>query len=217
MKLREAIPGIEAGEGEPVVWARDRRVDDNSLIGWHYEPMPIGEALSLSYSDLSRDGSVDGAAVFLPAYFGFSDYSGCAVERSNLQAFHELFEGREWWRKVWGDFGSEALALILDAEIDAEDAEALTDLLRGLDDYPCIDDQLLFEIERDAETEAWADWGRSDFRRLLGEAWEDSEDEELDEAFETAREAANEYWQIETGGAAWIDLERVAAKVPARA
>jgi hypothetical protein len=205
--VRKTLAGIDV-DGEERGWNATRYNPATRNL----EGVNIADVSPLYMSDLECPNGVD---VLDLALFGFSDYSGCAVERANRQAFMEQFPARDWYRPTVGGHGSAGLVLILDAEIDAEDGEALKALLEGLASYPCADDDLLSEIEREAEREAWEDWGRSDFRRLLGDSWDERDDADVDSAFEAAREAANEYWQIETGGGAWIDLKRVAAKVPA--
>lgn len=181
-----------------------------------------------SLTTYGRNWSNEGRAersrrYFLPEHLGFSDYSGCMVERANVKAFAEMFATGEdvWWFRAIGGHGTEAI--VVDSHMVPDDVlTEVTETLGALTEYPCIDEELVSEMETEAEGPAWESWVRSDFTRALAEyvSWlewprdaiSDVDDGKLREAFETVRERANEYWRIETGGGAWVDVERVAAE-----
>jgi len=101
-------------------------------------------------------------------------------------------------------------------------------------EYPVIDDELLLNTETETQTETWENWARNDFISLLDKKLENELEKydcvDLEEYFEKYCEKNdididfdefilslfekiqgnyNEYWIIETGGSAWIDLEKI--------
>ena len=74
-----------------------------------------------------------------------------------------------------------------------EDTE-MCELLESLDDYPCLDDELMLEIENEMQNEAWESYGRRDFDkhlRTLGYDTNESSSDDLDELFSKIQQAAN--------------------------
>jgi hypothetical protein len=146
-----------------------------------------------------------------------SDYSGSSVEVSNMRAFKEEY-GDESFCPVYGDYGTYAVAIRLDWL-----TPAIWESLAALENYPVYDDQVLSEVETEAEEEAWENWARSDFKRELekrfGSEAEDNGHEELFDLdtpepamralFSCGMERSNTYWENEQGNSAWVDLERV--------
>lgn len=155
---------------------------------------------------------------FVPEYLSFSDYSGCMVERANVNVFSETFEAGEaaWWFRAYGGHGTEAI--VVDSHSIPEDVlTEVTEFLGGLADYPSADDELVSEMEMEGEGEAWESWARAAYIRAL-DLEEDTRDmlSDLDsaalrEVFETVRERLNTYWECETGGGMWVDVQRIAA------
>ena len=196
----------------------------------------IEDSESASYGDFTNDA--DGN-YFLSDLLGGSDYSGSLVERANYREFLEEFGEQDGVHEVYGGHGTFAVAVRVDA-ID----DAMAEVFQGLEDYPLISDEAHSELELEAQEEAWESWTESDFVRELEsrfgedfaelvyvpcnepagqerlfETGERPKPENLDEAvrqlFETAREDANEYWIDETGGNAWIAIERVCDAIDA--
>jgi hypothetical protein len=97
----------------------------------------------------------------VPRYMSGSDYSGSSVEVSNMRAFKEEY-GDESFCPVYGDYGTYAVAIRLDWL-----TPAIWESLAALENYPVYDDQVLSEVETEAEEEAWENWARSDFKREL--------------------------------------------------
>ncbi len=206
--------------------------------GSHWETLEDPEAGdSASYSDFVADPE---GRYFLSDFLSGSDYSGCLVERANYRDFLEDYGDRDGVHEVYGGHGTFAIAVRIDA-ID-EDMAAVLD---SLEDYPLISDETHGELELEAQNEAWDSWARGDFvaglearfsedgfgelvfvpdgepktqGRLFGTG-ERPKPEDLEDAvvrlFETARETANAYWEIETGGGAHIDVDRVCDAVTA--
>lgn len=96
--------------------------------------------------------------------------------------------------------------------------------LAALDDYPVADDDAMGELEREAEDEAWGNYGASDFEKAVrarfpgpcdGVEIEFVAPDDLDwfELFREASDAANVYPEHETGGGVYFDTDRAAAAV----
>ena len=191
---------------------------------------------SASYGDLTDDA--DGA-YFLSDFLSGSDYSGSLVERANYREFLAEFGELDGVHEVYGGYGTFAIAVRVDA-ID----DAMAEVFQGLEDYPLISEEAHSELELEAQEEAWESWAESDFVRALEsrfgeyfaelvyvpctepagqerlfETGERPKPASLEEAvralFETARETANEYWIDETGGSAWIAIDRVCDAIDA--
>lgn len=78
--------------------------------------------------------------------------------------------------------------------ISALDDAELLERLERLDDYPCLDDELMASIENDMQSEAWESYGRRDFDRHLQSLGHDTDDlssNDLDELFDKIRQSAN--------------------------
>lgn len=147
-------------------------------------------------------------------------YSPSAVYRSNARVFRDEFR-RELENGADGDGPDVAL-----------DVRYVTDemieTLEGLESYPLISEDDHCELELEFQDEAWANWAASDWRRLVcsaldaelpEDATRDADeildtipdaDDKLRELFHTCADASNSYWQEESDGDQWIDLERVA-------
>ncbi len=144
------------------------------------------------------------------------------------------------WRDQYGSrrFAGETTdgAIIIDPRYlipyDDADQDAIDDLT-GLEDYPCIDDEAVSEVEREREDAAWEEsYGyRRDFRRALGKAldalypdaplyWGEEtidavSDADIDELADELRERTNTYWEHQSDGSAWLDVDRLVAGVTA--
>jgi len=176
--------------------------------------------------------------VFALDFCTFSDYSGTCVERANNKHFKEKYP---FISEEVGGYGT-VWTVINPNDLD-ESSEEYNEFLeeyRSLLEYPVIDDELLSETELEAEIEAWNNWARDDFIDLLDKKFESELEEhnciDLEEYFEKyckkndididfddfvlalfkqARQNinVNEYWIIEEGGSAWIDIENIANNI----
>lgn len=169
---------------------------------------------------------------------GYSDYSGCMVERSNVavisvQGFSQEmysysdFNGKEYltlpdpekyghiWEpidateqivKLYGGYGSTQLWIRADVEEEHG-------FIAALSSYPVLDDELLSQMEAEAEEEAWDSWVARDAYKTLPE-WlqelaDQVDDRGLRRTFLIAADEAGVYGEIEVGGGYWIDVEEV--------
>jgi hypothetical protein len=149
-----------------------------------------------------------------------SDYSGSLVEKSNQKELLEQFGKLPGVHELYGDMGTYGLVFHVPTVMtwDESPRTALIDMLKGLENYPLIDEEAHSMMEFEAQQEAWSDWAASDFKRELEKSAELYDLEVLDDDaflrfFEQVRDRANVYWETETGGNVYIDLKRIADKV----
>lgn len=189
--------------------------DDVCVWRNHYFDLPNPDPEykeSLSYGDLERaPASLDGLELsdlyIMPGLLSGSDYSGGTVTMSNCRVFLEDFGSRPGVYEVYGGHGTYAVAIRADHLI-----EEMHDTFRALDDYPLISEDDLSSLEIDLECEAWENWARSDFISELEKAFNadiEMEDDTAWELFRTAADKSNTYWEAETGGQMYVDIERI--------
>jgi hypothetical protein len=92
---------------------------------------------------------------------------------------------------------------------DVDKVEGYTD---RLENYPCLDEEKMSEIELDWEVEAWNDWLKSDLIRSLPDEIEelidDMNDDKLFSLYRQAMEECNEYPTAEYSGV-YVDVNRI--------
>lgn len=135
----------------------------------------------------------------------FGDYdNSCAVERANVRYLdnEKLIEQKE----------TECYGYVKAWILDTPENQALLDKLQ---DYPCFDDEIVSEIETEIEEEYIKD--NDDIYRLhtpdenLKEALDLLDRRCIDpEAYYQAKEEANIYFKVQTGGTGYINLEKLA-------
>jgi hypothetical protein len=177
----------------------------------------VSQFLSWSYLRPHNGGVLpadDGKnVVFISSYCGYSDYGGSSVEACNKAHILRVAEdaglvGGSVW-EVYGDYNSHDLAF----SIDLTDEDIL-EALEALEDYPCVDDEELGQLEIDGQDESWGNWAKHDFIRELEKFFEiefdHTDDDEIYMLFQEGCDKSNTYWQEEGGYANWtIDLERI--------
>jgi hypothetical protein len=91
-------------------------------------------------------------------YIRFGDYdTSCAVERSNHRLFLEKFGRLKGISNVPGDYGGDTVHIRWCEFVKnkKEDIQEVLEVLQGLDDYPCIDDEDVSFMEQEMYGEAW--------------------------------------------------------------
>ncbi len=72
--------------------------------------------------------------------------------------------------------------------------EELQNILKALEGYPCLDDDLMHELENEMQGDAWVSYGQRDFERYLAKLGYDTDDissDTLDELFNHFRSISN--------------------------
>lgn len=193
--------------------------------GGVWSDIPLSDSASLSYGNLDRytagheKDDEHTALVYVPELLSGSDYSGGSVTIANFRAFKEQFkdsQGADWW-ELYGGHGTYAVAIRAACE-----NEAIIEFFEGLENYPCANDELMSEVEREAEDESWESWIRSDFERALKAQFPESEElidgadeSKLRELLAGAMDRANEYFEHETGGGVYLRLENILKHIDA--
>ena len=184
----------------------------------------------------------DGRYIIPKLLFG-SDYSGTLVEKSNAQAFAEQFKDGQgiWWQWVYGGHGTYGIVIDRQAIPEEEDPEepdtldAVLECLESLTDYPLLDDDLHTNMEIEAQDEAWNDWARGDFQKVIKQRIRreeearklDEEGESVDvdeiegdfdaallfEVFCAVSDRIGEYWTNEQGDQMYIRVEKLADRL----
>ena len=156
----------------------------------------------LHCADYSHDGELYADVPFTD----HGDYCGSTVEKSNCRAFLEAFGHNDFVHRTYGGHGSESVMIGITGLLGCDDStfDDIYDTLRGLADYPLIDEQLLCEIESEGCDDAWGCWVCSDYEKGIERAFPDVEFEfdgdKLRTVFEACAEKANEYWYCEGSG-----------------
>ena len=163
----------------------------------------------------------DYAGMWEPKNTGYSDYSGCMVERANAEYWttnYGIFE------QVHGGHGTVWTGIPHDnlVDLDEDVYERLEQDFINLEDYPCLDDELLSEMEFRAKQEYWESYGRKELRKeLIQQAGYDvlahlaavyMSDEDLDHLFQEGD--MDQQLEIETGGSVYFRVERAAEDIP---
>lgn len=193
------------------------RIPNSSLWEWGYVLNP--EDASTSYGDWHRikseheleevlkDGNT--IAFFVP-YCSGSDYSGSTVEQSNYRSFLREFSEVSGVFSAYGDYGT--YAVLVDPRIlFLPSNEPIVETIKGLENYPVLDESDLSEREMEATNESWECWGNFDTIRYLRDNFGDefSELRFKDDSAESYAvfgwlmehaEKQNQYWEPDGGG-----------------
>lgn len=173
---------------------------------------------TIFYSELSPTSSLeDEKTLFVvPELLSGGHYASTStVEESNHRVFLERFKGVDGVHDVSGGYGSYGVAIRKDVY---ESHEDIQETLHALDDYPVMDDEDLSDLEFHKSQDAWDDWGRNEAEEYLRNSLEsllgdpdrvDDLEEVLDEMFNDASDESNTYWQCESGGTMYIDMNRL--------
>jgi hypothetical protein len=220
-------------------------MNDQILDGYqlftHMPPEFREDRCDFWYGDLTLDRPTPFTPQYImPDLLSGSDYSGSAVERSNYQTFLDAFGDLPGVHPVTGGYGTYAIAIHRKTyEVAARSSShshhdtiarlaEMYETLTALEDYPVLDDEAMYELEREWQNEAW-DWTiRGDYLTALAERiqalaedqdlyatidWLDVDDGLIRQTFETAADDACIYWETENSSS-WIDAAQVAQATP---
>ena len=195
------------------------------------------------YGDLVLDTDPVSPKYIMPDMLSGSDYSGSAVERANFQTFLAEFGDLPGVHRVFGGHGTYAVAVAAKTYQVARRAPAAShhalvarlaemyEALVALEEYPVLDDEALYDIEREWQDEAWGSTICGDYLSALASRiadlagehdvdadieWLAVDDGEVRRTFETTAADAGVYWESEHSSA-WIDAEAVAQATPLNA
>ena len=197
--------------------------------GHSWREINYPETKDISYGDLTEitlkenlDNTPIDELFLMSRYFGYSDYdNSCMVERSNYKLFMEEYEKEPGVFAVYGGYGTTDIAISLNWLLDPvneDKANEIIDLLNGLNDYPCIDDEDMSNMEYDAFIEALDRFEISDCSKLLAsqfllEVYDYDEDKLKEVLLESNSNLNYDAYVIESGGGCYIDTKHLISKV----
>lgn len=209
-------------------WVKDN-VPGYSGNHEHIEYVTYPETKDISYGDLTEitlkqnlDNTPIDDLFLMSRYFGYSDYDdSCMVERSNFKLFMEEYENEEGIFSVYGGYGTTDIAISLKwllNPVNEDKANEIIDLLKGLNDYPCIDDEDMSNMEYDAFLEALDNFAIKECNDLLAnqfltDVYDFNEDKLKEVLLESNRNLDYDAYEIESGGSVYIDTKRLIEKV----
>lgn len=114
-------------------------------------------------------------------WFGSGDYVGGTVEKANRRVMldenkstvenYKAETGRDCpaiVARIDEMHGYDSLAFPLDVPMPSGHwASLLDETLKGLENYPVLDEDVHSQVEHEEEMEAWEDYGRNDFRKAI--------------------------------------------------
>lgn len=175
----------------------------------------IKQLSNIYWSDLDPvQGEVQAGDLCIPSVLSGGDYSNsCAVEYSNYLEWQEIFADTlsiDWWT-VSGGYGSYGIAI----RVYTKNAEIL-EMIASLSDYCVINDDRVSEVEMEWQEYSYRDYVARDFIEGIEKQFEiellidDPEDNDLVfTLFQACADRANEYWEVEQHGSAYIRIEKL--------
>lgn len=158
----------------------------------------------------------------IPKYMSYGDYdNSCMVERSNYKIFLEEYEEINGVFTISGGYGSSGIAISLRFLLDPDNEDKsneIIELLNNLNDYPCIDDEDMSNMEYDAFIESLDSWAIKEANdklseKYLFEVYDFNEDKLKEVLLESDRNLNYPAYEIESGGSCYIDTKRLIEKV----
>ena len=157
-----------------------------------------------------RQASQADADCFTHSLFTSGDYSGCAAQAANRRA---LLENTKLCEKLGIEELNESYSTdsVLFPIAALQDSEIL-ELFKSLENYPCLDDELLSEIESELENECFESFGLSDFRRHVESVTDfnldDISDEQLTSVYYACASETNyNVFTVESGTSGFFDFD----------
>ncbi len=181
-----------------------------------YSPRKDGKITVDIVKDRMTDPELkDNDLYLVSSYLQYGDYdNSCMVERSNYKLFMESYKDETGVFRISGGYGSTGIAIsvkwLLDP-VNEEKADEIIELLNGLNDYPCLNDEDMSNMEYDAFYEALKDYGIKDTVRALSKKYgitvHDYDSKKLEDLILDIDRSGNPVFMIESGGICYIDID----------
>ena len=170
-----------------------------------------------NWNKSNTEGIQPGECYFNSPLLSYGDYdNSCAVERSNVRLFLEEFKDHKDVIVWHGGYGSTCILI----DVLCEDEEII-EVLKSLENYPCINDEDVSMLEMEMEQEDWENWIKRDFLNAIEKHYkaDSSEitDEELSNLYYRLKEETNTEYIVESGGNGYIDIDRLIKGLPEEA
>ena len=171
---------------------------------WEYFFSPKTADVSMVYYGDIRE-SKTGDFVEVP-FCTYSDYSGGTVERSNHRVLIEKFKDCDGVWNVFGGYGTKAIIVSIES---LQGNEELQDIIIGLQDYPCVDEEDWSNLEMEIEDEDWKSYRKEELTEKLEEKEIEFNPDTLLEDFRNVMEKMNEYMIFEDAVSSYVDLDKI--------
>lgn len=193
----------------------ETRINDKEYGLHNWRSLELSEVSNLNWSDLDPvQGEIQAGDLCIISVLSGGDYSNsCAVEYANFLEWQEMFKDAlslQWWT-VSGGYGSYGIAI----RVDTENVEIL-EMIASLSDYCVINDDRLSQVEMEWQNYSYRDYVARDFIEGIEKVFEiellidDPQDNDhVFELFQACADRANEYWEVEQHGSAYIPVEKL--------
>lgn len=179
-----------------VILDSGKRINSSECYRLNYED--DNQSYLGSYSAISNFEKLEFSDYYCTEHFGYSDYSGSTVSKSNRELFLKEFGEVDGVKNIHGGYGYSDIFIRLDV---LNSNEEIQECLNALEDYPVIDEDHLSEVEEEAKHESWENYTRKDFLRALKKEFnydlEKLSDCFIDRLFRNLEEHTNVYWIFE--------------------
>ncbi len=167
-------------------------------------------------SFIETDWDVDENIYFFVPFTSGSDYSGSTVTLANYRAFKDY--DVDWVHFAYGGHSTYAVVINANKLCDSEIFDEIIEILEGLEDYPIIDEDLLYKVEAELIESSWDGWAKADFKIAIEKKFPLADfnfpDDDIRDFFEKKREEANECWVCDGSGPDMsIDIESIVDKI----
>jgi hypothetical protein len=171
------------------------------------------EDVPTRFKDLTvKKGDALKTDFLVPKNLSGSAFTGGLVNQNNYDVFKESYGTLPGVYKLTGGHQSYGFALRI-----ADLNEDVLQTLHLLDEYPSLDDDKLSLKEKHEVEDAWFSWAHYDFQIALGRQFPDREEEiatmpepKILALFGVLKERVGAEWVFESGGNAYIEVNRLA-------
>jgi len=212
---------IRVQKGDYDYYYREIDYPESDSISWS-DLTPVNYATKLTHLEDIKHTLEEVDIFLIPKYMSYGDYdNSCMVERSNYKIFMEDYKEEKGIFRIYGGYGSSGIAISIRYLLDPdneEKADEIIDLLNGLNNYPCIDDEDMSNMEYESFLESLDVFAIRDCNDLLSsqyliDVYDFNEDKLKEILLEADRNLNYPSYEIESGGSCYIDTKRLIEKV----
>lgn len=208
---------LDRFDGNIYRFTGETRIDESKYGLDNYRSLDLSEVSNISWSDLEPvQGEIEHGMICIPSVLSGGDYCNSgAVEYANYLEWQDMFadsHGVDWWT-MYGGLDSYGIAILVDT-----DNQEIINALASLKDYPVINDEAIYQVEREWEQEAWESYLAKDFLSAIDRDLDidldhdytfDYESRALSDLFYALCERSGYYPEIEAHESVYIPLDRL--------
>lgn len=225
-KLEDALSNAKLffeSESNSLVWINDKQGNLYLPNGFKISKKDVVRLKEYCEVEQDRHGSYERLQsyeyatlddFYYSSYFTSSDYCNGFVELSNRQSFLENFKHLEGVYATHGGYGTTSLVFKLSI-LNESEGDEIIDILKRLENYPVLDEDLLSELEMNEQNKSW-EYFDYDFKRKIEEKFEFDFNEFAEDVAEKL------YWKcinfteqdfVMEGLSVYIDIEEMLNKI----